>query len=194
MEFASVNDEIFLIRDSSSEICPGYNITRGVKAFFSIINLEPIIMDDETRSRYEALYDEEIDNNEENNSLSQNPEMSNTMNNSNINNDVNSSSNNMNNLSKQVTPIDSTSENNRNNDKMNKNENESLLPTLVIATNDFISHEYYQLDIKKDELLIVTNWNCKNEGWVYGYRKDNKEEKGMFPKCLVKKYNDENIG
>jgi len=73
-----------------------------------------------------------------------------------------------------------------------KTEKESLLPTLVIATNDFTAQEYYQLDIKKDELLIVTNWNCDRKGYVYGYRKDNKEEKGMFPEVFIKRCKDEN--
>ena len=65
-------------------------------------------------------------------------------------------------------------------------------PTLVIATKNFIADEYDQLDIKKDEFLIVTNWNCE-EGWVYGYRKDNKRESGLFPKIFVKACDDNNI-
>ena len=71
MEFASVNDEIFLIRDSLSiQNYPGYNITRGEQGSFSIDNLEPIFMDDEIRKKYEALYNKETDN-DDNNSLPQ---------------------------------------------------------------------------------------------------------------------------
>jgi len=43
MECASVNDEIFLLRDSSStEKYPGYNITKGIQGTFYINNLDPI--------------------------------------------------------------------------------------------------------------------------------------------------------
>jgi len=60
MEFASVNDEIFLMRKTSlSQIYSGYNITKGKQASFDINYLEPIIMDEETRNKYEALYTEE---------------------------------------------------------------------------------------------------------------------------------------
>ena len=55
-EYASVNDEIFLIREMESNYYPGYNITRDEQGFFSITNLEPIIMNNETRNKYEALY------------------------------------------------------------------------------------------------------------------------------------------
>jgi len=64
MEFASVNDEIFLIRNIESKYYPGYNITRDEQGFFPISKLEPIYMNDETRNRYEALYNEDTDNNE----------------------------------------------------------------------------------------------------------------------------------
>ncbi|ORX62479.1 HECT-domain-containing protein [Anaeromyces robustus] len=64
---------------------------------------------------------------------------------------------------------------------------ENLLKSssLVIAISNFTAYEYDQLDIRKDEFLIVTDWNYK-DGWVYGYRKDNKKEKGIFPKIFVK--------
>jgi len=71
---------------------------------------------------------------------------------------------------------------------------EILLPTPVIAINNFKAQEHDQLEIKKDELLFVTNWNCKNKGYVYGYRKDKKEEKGMFPEVLIKRCKKDNIG
>eukprot|EP00833_Pecoramyces_ruminatium_P001736 jgi/Orpsp1_1/1175768/evm.model.c7180000055130.1 len=67
-----------------------------------------------------------------------------------------------------------------------------LSSNLVIAIKDFVADEYDQLDITKGEFLIVTNWNCE-EGWVYGYRKDNKEEKGLFPKIFVKVCNEDII-
>ena len=58
-------------------------------------------------------------------------------------------------------------------------------PTLVIAISDFTAFEYDQLDIRKDEFLMVTQWNYK-DGWVYGHRKNNENEKGSFPKVFVK--------
>ena len=76
-----------------------------------------------------------------------------------------------------------------------KNSNNVLhkSPTLVIATNNFDGEEYDHLDIKKNEFLIVTDWNYK-EGWVFGHRKDIEEEMGIFPKVFIKIYKDENKG
>eukprot|EP00833_Pecoramyces_ruminatium_P010907 jgi/Orpsp1_1/1184939/evm.model.c7180000091664.1 len=78
----------------------------------------------------------------------------------------------------------------------NKNKNDDILsrktPTLVIATNNFDGDRYDHLDIKKDEFLVVTNWNCGEKGWVYGHRKNNEKEKGIFPEIFVKIYNVDN--
>ncbi|OUM64984.1 hypothetical protein PIROE2DRAFT_60335, partial [Piromyces sp. E2] len=38
---------------------------------------------------------------------------------------------------------------------------------------------------ERDQNKNVTNWNCP-EGWVFGYRKDHPEEKGLFPKIFIK--------
>lgn len=62
--------------------------------------------------------------------------------------------------------------------------------SIVIATNDFIATEYDQLDIKKDEFLVVTDWD-RQEGWVYGHRKDNSKEKGLFPKVFICEFNND---
>ena len=68
-------------------------------------------------------------------------------------------------------------------------------PTLVLAIKRYIADEYDELDIKKDEFLIVTKWDCEREGWVYGHRKGNEREKGFFPKNFIKIcLNDENKG
>jgi len=67
-------------------------------------------------------------------------------------------------------------------------------PTLVIATHDFTARKNNQLSIKKDDILMVTNWNGGNKGWVFGHRKDHKKEKGMFPEVFIKICKDENIG
>jgi len=83
--------------------------------------------------------------------------------------------------------------NNNQNQSQNQNQynnnNDDILhksSTLVIATNNFDGQSYDHLDIKKDEFLIVTNWNCEEKGWVYGHRKDNEEEKGFFPEVFIK--------
>ncbi|ORX86582.1 HECT-domain-containing protein [Anaeromyces robustus] len=60
-----------------------------------------------------------------------------------------------------------------------------LSSALVIATNKFIANKYDQLDLDTGELLIVTDWNYE-DGWAFGHRKNNKEEKGKFPKVLVR--------
>jgi len=65
-------------------------------------------------------------------------------------------------------------------------------PTLVIATGSFDGEKYDHLDIKKDEFLVVTNWNCGEKGWVYGHRKNNEREKGIFPEVFIKIYKSEN--
>jgi len=78
--------------------------------------------------------------------------------------------------------------------KKQNNDDDNILPnepTLVIATNSFIGEKYDHLDIKKDEFLIVTDWNYSEKGWVYGHRKNNVEEKGIFPEIFVKIIKDE---
>ncbi len=73
-------------------------------------------------------------------------------------------------------------------------ERERLKQTLVIAINDFVGQKYDQLDIKKDDILVVTDWKCGEKGWVYGHRRNNEKEKGIFPEVFIKIYKDENIG
>jgi len=60
MEFASVNDQIFLLREADNDYYPGYNITKGEQGIFCISKLEPIIMDDSERGKYEHIYNEEV--------------------------------------------------------------------------------------------------------------------------------------
>jgi len=117
MEFAKVNDEIFLIYDSpSSQIYPGYNITKGEQGSFMKNNLEPIIMDDETRNKYEALYDD-------NNSYPQSRSMSHSTTNSNINYYNKNFSNNINNSTNSSYENYGHSENDGNNGNNKINEN-----------------------------------------------------------------------
>ena len=66
-------------------------------------------------------------------------------------------------------------------------------PTLVISTNKFDGDDYEYLDFEKDEFLYVTEWHCDREDWVYGHRKGNEAEKGIFPKAFIRIYDENNI-
>jgi len=63
-------------------------------------------------------------------------------------------------------------------------------PTLVIAKQKFIAQNDDELDIDIDEFLIVTDWDYE-EGFVYGHKKGNENEKGKFPKVFIKICNKE---
>lgn len=58
---------------------------------------------------------------------------------------------------------------------------------LAIVLYDFNGSNSNELSIRKDEILIVTNWNIK-DGWATGYKKHNPYEQGIFPSALVRKY------
>jgi len=145
MEFASVNDEIFLLRESASEHYPGYNITKGEQGIFSISKLEPIIMDDETRNKYETLYYKEKDEDSSSSIKNRTPSYSTI--NSSINID---SSDSINNLADPVLPTNSGSgssintRNNRNNRNIGSN-NSLNMPM------EFLGGE----EIKNDDGTIV---------------------------------------
>ena len=66
-------------------------------------------------------------------------------------------------------------------------------PTLVISTNKFDGEYYDHLDFEKGEFLYVTEWHCDREDWVYGHRKGNEAEKGIFPKAFIKFYDRNNV-
>jgi len=55
---------------------------------------------------------------------------------------------------------------------------------LVIATRNYLTEEPDELSLTKNDILVVTHWE-HNDGWVYGYKKDNREQKGKFPKVFV---------
>jgi len=55
---------------------------------------------------------------------------------------------------------------------------------LVIATRNYLTEEPDELSLFKNDILVVTNWE-HNDGWVYGYKKDNRDQKGKFPKVFV---------
>jgi len=63
------------------------------------------------------------------------------------------------------------------------------LAVVLFSYNRITSDE---LDINKNEYLIVTNWNVGDE-YVYGYKRNNPQQKGKFPSSLVRKIS-ENTG
>jgi len=69
MEFASVNDEVFLLRVADHDYYNGYNITKGEQGIFNIKKLEPIIIDDKRKSEIEALYEDKSTNDTDKNSI-----------------------------------------------------------------------------------------------------------------------------
>jgi len=57
---------------------------------------------------------------------------------------------------------------------------------LAVVLYDFNGFNTNELNIRKNEYIIVTNWNIK-EGWAYGYKNDDPQKKGIFPVPLVSK-------
>ncbi len=57
----------------------------------------------------------------------------------------------------------------------------------AIVLYDFNGTNSDELTIHKDDILIVTNWYIKN-GWTLGYKRNNPNEKGIFPSVLVRQY------
>jgi len=57
---------------------------------------------------------------------------------------------------------------------------------LVLVLYDYNSILPGELTIRKNEYLVVTDWNVK-EGWAYGYKKNNPNEKGIFLIPLISK-------
>jgi len=57
---------------------------------------------------------------------------------------------------------------------------------LVLSLYNFEGINSDELNVKRGDYLIVTNWNVK-EGWVYGHQIYNSEKKGLFPKIFITK-------
>ena len=62
---------------------------------------------------------------------------------------------------------------------------------LAVVLYDFNGSHTNELSFKKSEYLIVTNWYIK-DGWAFGYKRDDPQQKGMFPSVLVQKCNSDN--
>jgi ankyrin repeat protein len=57
---------------------------------------------------------------------------------------------------------------------------------VALVLYDFNGSQPIELNIRKDEYLIVTSWNFK-EGWAFGYKSNKPSEEGIFPVPLVSK-------
>ena len=64
-----------------------------------------------------------------------------------------------------------------------KNNSEGDLAVVLFNFNGITLDE---LNIRKDEYLIVTNWNI-GDGYAYGYKRNDPQNKGKFPPPLVRK-------
>jgi len=63
---------------------------------------------------------------------------------------------------------------------------------LVIALYDYNGVQPEELSIRVNEYIVVTDWN-KN-GFAYGYKRDNPQEKGAFPPNYVSKVDNNAYG
>ena len=62
---------------------------------------------------------------------------------------------------------------------------------IVLYNHNGISSE--KLTLYKNEYLIVTNWN-DDDGYAFGYKRNDPQQKGRFPTPLVRKYSENNKG
>lgn len=54
----------------------------------------------------------------------------------------------------------------------------------MIALYDFKSSTSDEMDITKGEYIRILDWNIR-DGWVYGYKCDNENQSGSFPKSFI---------
>jgi len=97
----------------------------------------------------------------------------------------------INNKSNQKTELIKNNEN-RNKyieEKIKKEKNVNLREEgdLAIVLYDHIGTAMDELNLQKDERLIVINWDIGN-GYAFGYKINNPQKQGKFPFPLVRKY------
>jgi len=100
-----------------------------------------------------------------------------------------------------ITAQDSLNSNSNNNSLEKNNNSNSKLTSpkstsieskinehgdLAVVLYDFNGFNTDELNLHKDEYIVVTNWTIK-EGWAYGYKKNDPHKKGIFPAPLVRK-------
>jgi len=69
------------------------------------------------------------------------------------------------------------------NERNIKNNSNGDLAVVIYSFNGTTSDE---LNIRKDEYIIVTNWNV-GDGYAFGYKRDDPQKKGKFPLPSVRK-------
>jgi len=72
------------------------------------------------------------------------------------------------------------------------NEEYSEKGDLAIVLFSYIGINTDELTLNKNEYLIVTNWNV-GDGFAYGYKRDDPQQKGKFPSPLVRKYTENTV-
>ena len=70
--------------------------------------------------------------------------------------------------------------------KKESNENGNEKGDLAKVLYYFMGNTSDELNLQKDEYLIVTNWNVGN-GFAFGYKRIDPQNKGKFPSSLVRK-------
>jgi len=77
----------------------------------------------------------------------------------------------------------------KNKKKEKGNEKVNVKGDLAIVLFNFNGANSSELTFRRDDYIIVTNWNIKN-GWATGYKRNNPQEKGNFPSTLVRRCNE----
>lgn len=52
--------------------------------------------------------------------------------------------------------------------------------------NDFPLKDIFHLEIKKGDTVRVISWDIPDK-WVYGYKEENPQKRGLFPISVIKK-------
>jgi len=63
---------------------------------------------------------------------------------------------------------------------------------LAIVLFKHVGNTSNELTIDKNEYLIVTNWDI-GDGYAYGYKRNDPQQKGKFPSPLVRKYTENTV-
>jgi len=78
-------------------------------------------------------------------------------------------------------------------EKIEKEKKEKEETEFCIALYNFEKENEEEISIKKNEYLVVLDWNHK-DGWVYCYKYNNRNIKGIVPKLFVRKCDKPQIG
>ena len=70
--------------------------------------------------------------------------------------------------------------------KIEKNENSNEKDDLAVVLFKYTGNTSDELSFNKGENLIVTNWDV-GDGYAYGYKRNDPQQKGKFPSPLVRK-------